>query len=173
MARCGLIWMFFGVIVVILLINFFQPSPPGNYNQSLRYHILYTCFSAVYKFNCLPNKKLVNPHLFDERKSTGNVSDPVIDQNNYALDRCEVIHIGIVCTGEKNILQFFTMVKSLYFYRSNPLHFHIMANKFSEKTLSTLFETWDVPQGKLLYLSYHIVITRNYIFSKRYVLQCK
>lgn len=70
-------------------------------------------------------------------------------QTDIAKQRCEVIHIGIVCAGQKSVLFFHVMLKSIYFYRNNPLNFHIVVNKATEKVLKTLFETWDVPQGIL------------------------
>nr|XP_022918705.1 LARGE xylosyl- and glucuronyltransferase 2-like [Onthophagus taurus] len=73
-----------------------------------------------------------------------NQSD--FEENQINPEKCTVIHIGIVCAGYQANLYFHTMLKSIYFYRSNPLHFHILVNKLSEKVLLNLFETWDVPQ---------------------------
>lgn len=63
------------------------------------------------------------------------------------VEQCEVIHIGSVCSGFSATLHFHTLLKSLYFYRVNPIHFHIITNKVSENILRTLFDSWDVPQG--------------------------
>lgn len=64
------------------------------------------------------------------------------------IDRCETIHIGVVCSGFSASLYFHTLLKSIYFYRVNPLHFHVIVNSISEKVLRTLFDTWNVPQGE-------------------------
>lgn len=61
-------------------------------------------------------------------------------------DPCETIHIGVVCSGFNSNLMFHTLLKSIYFHRVNPLHFHIMSNKVSEKILKKLFESWNVAQ---------------------------
>lgn len=50
-----------------------------------------------------------------------------------------------------------TLLKSIYFYRNNPLHFHIMVNKLSDKALRTLFDTWAVPQG-ILFINFTLII---------------
>lgn len=71
------------------------------------------------------------------------------EQGVNSMKKCETIHIGIVCTGHKPILYLMTMLKSIYFYRNNPLHFHIMVNKLSDKALRVLFESWAVPQGSI------------------------
>lgn len=63
-------------------------------------------------------------------------------------EHCEVLHIGAVCSGFSATLHFHTLLKSLFFYRINPIHFHIITNKVSENILRTLFDSWDVPQGK-------------------------
>lgn len=71
-------------------------------------------------------------------------------------DRCETIHIGIVCSGFGASLYLHTLLKSIYFYRVNPLHFHVIANKISEKVLRTLFETWNVPQVNVTFYNLYL-----------------
>lgn len=63
---------------------------------------------------------------------------------------CEVLHLGFVCSGSSAILHFHVLLKSLYFYRVNPIHFHIITNKPFQNILQTLFDSWNVPQGKYL-----------------------
>ncbi|CAH1281603.1 unnamed protein product [Diabrotica balteata] len=41
---------------------------------------------------------------------------------------------------------FHVLLKSIFLNRVNPLHFHILSNKISEKILRKLFESWDVSQ---------------------------
>ncbi|KAF5285519.1 hypothetical protein FQR65_LT13216 [Abscondita terminalis] len=61
------------------------------------------------------------------------------------VEECETVHIGIVCTRENcNTIDFYTLVKSLYLYRSSPLHYHILADEKSELIISTLFDTWNI-----------------------------
>lgn len=61
--------------------------------------------------------------------------------------KCEVIHIAVVCAGYNSTRSFVTLVKSLLFYRKNPLHFHIVTDQVANSILRTLFKTWNVPQG--------------------------
>ncbi|KAF5285517.1 hypothetical protein FQR65_LT13214 [Abscondita terminalis] len=64
------------------------------------------------------------------------------------VEECETVHIGIVCTRENcNTIDFYTLVKSLYLYRSSPLHYHILADEKSELIISTLFDTWNISRG--------------------------
>lgn len=63
------------------------------------------------------------------------------------INYCEVIHIGFVCSGYESNLYLHTLLKSIYFYRHNPIHFHIIVSQVSRKVLGTLFDTWNVPQG--------------------------
>lgn len=80
------------------------------------------------------------------------------------VDRhCEVIHIGSVCAGYSSILNFHTLLKSLYFYRINPIHFHLITNKASEISLRTLFDSWNVPQGMYSHLLY--IIGYDYLLT--------
>lgn len=118
-------------------------------------------FCSAFRINA--NKKYStkgNIYLPDEKMEEQNylvskAPTNVTIKNQINLDKCEVVHLGIVCSGYKSTLHLMTMLKSIYFYRSNPLHIHIMVNKLSEKVLKTLFDTWDVPQGN------HITLKLN------------
>jgi glycosyltransferase-like protein LARGE len=56
-----------------------------------------------------------------------------------------VIHIGFVCAGYKSSRSVVTVLKSLLFYRKNPLHFHFVSDKDATVVLQTLFDTWHIP----------------------------
>lgn len=92
---------------------------------------------------------LVNNQPLHESLITENTVEN--SQTNVTKQKCEVIHVGIVCSGQKSVLFFHVMLKSIYFYRNNPINFHIVVNKATENVLKTLFETWNVPQG-ILYI---------------------
>lgn len=86
--------------------------------------------------------------LQNEINRSKNVALP--ETNNKSLqNKCEVIHVGLVCSGYRSNLYVHVLAKSIFFYRNNPLHFHIVVNKVSEKVLKTLFDTWAVPQGTI------------------------
>lgn len=74
-----------------------------------------------------------------------------IDEENFLeLRTCETIHIGIVSAGPATNLFFYTLLKSVYSFRTNPLYFHVLVDDLSRNVVFTLFNTWDVPQGKKL-----------------------
>ncbi|XP_034937616.1 LARGE xylosyl- and glucuronyltransferase 1-like isoform X2 [Chelonus insularis] len=60
--------------------------------------------------------------------------------------KCYTIHIAMVCAGYNSTNSLITVVKSIIFYRSNPLHFHFIVDEVSNRTLKVLFETWNLPQ---------------------------
>jgi hypothetical protein len=105
-------------------------------------------YNSVYKdlnSNKLRSIKTEPPSAF-EQKIPNLVKEPN-DNGNKLQDKCEVIHIGFVCSGFKSNLYLHTLLKSLFFYRISPVHFHIIVNKVSERVLKTLFETWNLPQS--------------------------
>ncbi|GAB1865524.1 Glycosyltransferase-like protein LARGE1 [Camponotus japonicus] len=59
--------------------------------------------------------------------------------------KCDTIHIAMVCAGYNSTFALVTVVKSILFYRTNPLHFHLLVDEIARRTLSTLFQTWDLP----------------------------
>lgn len=65
---------------------------------------------------------------------------------------CEIIHISLICMN-KCAQQLIPMIKSLLHHRQNPLHFHFIVDSVSERTISELFSTWDLPDG-MFYILY-------------------
>ncbi|XP_022363249.1 LARGE xylosyl- and glucuronyltransferase 2 isoform X1 [Enhydra lutris kenyoni] len=61
------------------------------------------------------------------------------------LPRCELLHVAIVCAGHNSSRDLVTLVKSVLFYRKNPLHFHLVTDAVARNILEMLFYTWMVP----------------------------
>ncbi|XP_013774124.1 LARGE xylosyl- and glucuronyltransferase 1-like [Limulus polyphemus] len=61
------------------------------------------------------------------------------------VPKCEVIHVSIVCAGYNSSRSVVTLIKSILFYRKNPLHFHFISDSAAQLILQTLFYTWNVP----------------------------
>lgn len=95
-------------------------------------------------------------NVLSEEKLEQDLIPKVFPTDLIDNEQCETIHIGLVCSGSTSILFFHTLLKSIYFYRVNPIHFHIITNKVSENILRSLFDSWHVPQGKYYEISaYH------------------
>uniref|UniRef100_A0AAX7VJ61 LARGE xylosyl- and glucuronyltransferase 1 n=1 Tax=Astatotilapia calliptera TaxID=8154 RepID=A0AAX7VJ61_ASTCA len=74
--------------------------------------------------------------------TVGNSSDCV---RHPVVDKCETIHVAIVCAGYNASRDVVTLVKSVLFHRRNPLHFHFITDSIAQQILSSLFHTWMVP----------------------------
>ena len=61
------------------------------------------------------------------------------------VSRCETIHIAMVAAGYNTSRSVVTVVKSILFYRRNPLHFHLVSDVQAKTTLGAVFETWQLP----------------------------
>ncbi|XP_006995213.3 xylosyl- and glucuronyltransferase LARGE2 isoform X3 [Peromyscus maniculatus bairdii] len=59
--------------------------------------------------------------------------------------KCELLHVAIVCAGHNSSREVITLVKSVLFYRKNPLHLHLVTDAVARNILETLFRTWMVP----------------------------
>ncbi|XP_073900777.1 xylosyl- and glucuronyltransferase LARGE2 isoform X3 [Castor canadensis] len=59
--------------------------------------------------------------------------------------KCELLHVAIVCAGYNSSREVVTLVKSMLFYRKNPLHLHLVTDAMARNILGTLFRTWMVP----------------------------
>ncbi|XP_005089411.2 LARGE xylosyl- and glucuronyltransferase 1 [Aplysia californica] len=62
------------------------------------------------------------------------------------VPKCEVIHVAIVCAGHNATRDVVTLIKSILFYRRNPLHFHFLSDPLTETILRKLFQTWSVAE---------------------------
>ena len=69
----------------------------------------------------------------------------------------QVIHVAIVCAGHSATRSVVTLIKSVLFYRKNPLHFHFISDPIAELILRHLFETWNVPEG--MYMNFDLSIS--------------
>uniref|UniRef100_A0A6Q2Z4P2 LARGE xylosyl- and glucuronyltransferase 1 n=1 Tax=Esox lucius TaxID=8010 RepID=A0A6Q2Z4P2_ESOLU len=74
--------------------------------------------------------------------TSGNASECV---QQPPVDKCETIHVAIVCAGYNASRDVVTLVKSVLFHRRNPLHFHIITDSTAQHILASLFQTWMVP----------------------------
>ncbi|XP_049746936.1 xylosyl- and glucuronyltransferase LARGE2 isoform X2 [Elephas maximus indicus] len=57
----------------------------------------------------------------------------------------QLLHVAIVCAGYNSSRDVVTLVKSMLFYRKNPLHLHLVTDEVARNILETLFHTWMVP----------------------------
>ncbi|CAH0560647.1 unnamed protein product [Brassicogethes aeneus] len=71
--------------------------------------------------------------------------------NDKPSNYCNIIHIGIVCSGYKNTVFFHNLLKSIFFHRVNPIYLHIITDKNTEYLLNTLLVTWDLPQVNFIF----------------------
>eukprot|EP01135_Chromosphaera_perkinsii_P003929 Nk52_evm30s262 gene=Nk52_evmTU30s262 len=59
---------------------------------------------------------------------------------------CDVIHLSFVVSGFTSCRKVHTVIKSILFYRKQPLHLHIVADKVGSYILKSLLTTWALPQ---------------------------
>ncbi|KAM4617649.1 xylosyl- and glucuronyltransferase LARGE2 isoform 1-T4 [Discoglossus pictus] len=67
-------------------------------------------------------------------------------------EKCELIHVAIVCAGHNSSRDVVTLVKSILFHRKNPLHLHLITDSVARRVLGNLFNTWMVPS---LHISFY------------------
>ncbi|GAB6025957.1 LARGE xylosyl- and glucuronyltransferase 1 [Chamberlinius hualienensis] len=85
------------------------------------------------------------------------------------IPKCEIIHVAIVCAGYNSSRSVVTLVKSILFYRKNPLHFHFLSDSVAQLILQTLFNTWIVPAVEVsFYLTDNIQKEVSWVPNKHY-----
>ncbi|KAG8224788.1 hypothetical protein J437_LFUL002233 [Ladona fulva] len=85
------------------------------------------------------------------------------------VPKCDVIHVAIVCAGYNSSRSVVTLIKSILFYRRNPLHFHFISDSTAQVILQTLFSSWSVPQADIsFYLADNVVPDVSWIPNKHY-----
>ncbi|XP_012500658.1 PREDICTED: glycosyltransferase-like protein LARGE2 [Propithecus coquereli] len=98
---------------------------------------------------------LIGFFLFDGRLRGAAAldGDPLAEQGGHNRSdcgpqlppKCELLHVAIVCAGHNSSREVITLVKSMLFYRKNPLHLHLVTDAVARNILETLFHTWMVP----------------------------
>jgi len=82
---------------------------------------------------------------------------------------CEAVHVAIVCAGTEASRTVVTLLKSILFYRRNPLHFHFISDKQARQILTHLTSTWKIPQVKFrFYNAEDVVDDVSWIPNKHY-----
>uniref|UniRef100_A0A8C6C823 LARGE xylosyl- and glucuronyltransferase 2 n=1 Tax=Monodon monoceros TaxID=40151 RepID=A0A8C6C823_MONMO len=61
----------------------------------------------------------------------------------------QLLQVAIVCAGHNSSRDVITLVKSMLFYRKNPLHLHLVTDAVARNILETLFHTWMVPAVRI------------------------
>lgn len=98
-----------------------------------------------------------------------NRSKPANCVNADPIPKCETIHVSIVCAGHNASRDVIILIKSILFYRKNPLHFHFISDEMGQLILSSLFRTWDVPGVKVsFYLAENYKSHVEWIPNKHY-----
>ncbi|XP_024082515.1 LARGE xylosyl- and glucuronyltransferase 1-like [Cimex lectularius] len=110
------------------------------------------------------DQELSTPIYLYEKKGGALCSNQEED-----VPKCEVIHIAIVCAGYNSSRSVVTLIKSILFYRKNPLYFHMISDSVAQVILQTLFNTWAVPQVDVqFYLADNVINDVSWIPNKHY-----
>ena len=64
-----------------------------------------------------------------------------------------MVHIAMVIPNYEAIRSVLVVMKSILFYRHNPIHFHLLSNSEGKEIDSTIFETWQLPQVNVSFYS--------------------
>ena len=82
---------------------------------------------------------------------------------------CQEIQVAIVCAGADASRTVVTLVKSILFYRRNPIHLHFISDPEARTILSLLFSTWSIPQLRVsFYKTEDVVNDVSWIPNKHY-----
>jgi glycosyltransferase-like protein LARGE len=122
-----------------------------------------------------------NNNQNNNNKNEKSLSESVIETNirsnsskclhdsEDVVPKCEIIDIVIVCAGYNSSRSLVTLIKSILFYRKNPLHFHFISDSIAQLILQTLLKTWAVPGIAVsFYLADNLQSDVSWIPNKHY-----
>uniref|UniRef100_A0A1I8J7M8 Glycosyltransferase-like protein LARGE1 n=1 Tax=Macrostomum lignano TaxID=282301 RepID=A0A1I8J7M8_9PLAT len=75
---------------------------------------------------------------------------PSLTPGRQQLD-CQAIHVALIVGGQTATRYAVTVVKSVLFHRSTPIHLHLVTAGRAERVLKTLFRTWRIPHLRVDY----------------------
>uniref|UniRef100_A0A6A7FS34 Glycosyltransferase-like protein LARGE1 n=2 Tax=Hirondellea gigas TaxID=1518452 RepID=A0A6A7FS34_9CRUS len=103
------------------------------------------------------------------RRKLGRSSTYKCKDREGIVSKCEVLHLAIVCAGYNSSRSVVTLIKSVLFFRRNPLHFHLIVDAEAKVVLSTLFRSWNVPHVKVsFYLTDPLANEVSWVPNKHY-----
>lgn len=75
----------------------------------------------------------------------GDVYDLIEKWTSVRISKCDTIHVGFIAAGYNASRQVSTVIKTILFYRHNPIHFHFVSDVPATHILNTLMQTWQLP----------------------------
>jgi len=82
---------------------------------------------------------------------------------------CQTVQVAVVCAGAEASRTVITLIKSILFYRRNPVHIHFISDSQARDILGHLFYTWRIPQVNIsLYRAEDVVDDVSWIPNKHY-----
>lgn len=80
----------------------------------------------------------------DDQYIDNNLEEALSNSDN--LDRnSDSIHIAIVSGEFNSTRNLYVLIKSVLFYRTNPIYLHLFVDQIAKTILTELFDTWQVP----------------------------
>ena len=61
------------------------------------------------------------------------------------------VHVAIVVLETQRVLQYVKMLKTLVYFRENPVTLHVITNTPTKHVMSTLLHTWGIPGRTYFY----------------------
>jgi len=107
-------------------------------NQILRHQL------SLSEKHLLSTKVDINTHD-DFLENSTDIHESSCDDEANNVTKCEIIHVSIVCALFNSTRDVVTLIKSILFYRHNPLHLHFVSDYNAQLILETLFDSWKVP----------------------------
>lgn len=96
---------------------------------------------SVLNFQCRKNpfrKRILNEFPVTKKYKSEKAKTQKVKAN------AEVIHLATGCYGVRQIGRLTTMLKSVLFYRTNPMKLHILTDEETKIPLETYFSTWNI-----------------------------
>ena len=91
------------------------------------------------------NQKVTKIQIQTTHINKGSSGTEEKDSMNTHKIECETIHIAMVAAGYGAARSVVTVLKSILFYRHNPIHLHFISDDAGRYILDTVFKTWRLP----------------------------
>lgn len=166
------LWLLFLVLLCLHL----QSGPPGGHGSDEDNWMGFTdrearLASRLHESESKNRWLQLQLSLSQEKANKGLVrKEPVEGQDcNLIPGPCQPVHVAIVCAGINASRTVVTLLKSILFYRRNPIYFHFISDIIARRTLTHLASTWRLPQVQWrFYNAEDVVDDVSWIPNKHY-----
>lgn len=129
--------------VIIMLLSSLRIYSDNLLQQEQKFPSIFNRIEDDFEEN--PETESINKDVFKFDNITQNPKSISNQEEKIKKSNCDtIIQLAIVCAGHQSNRGLYVLLKSILFYRKDPIHLHLMVDEESHYILGNLFKTSQI-----------------------------